>query len=233
MQECQNPKRFEGLVSKCDAELSIQARRILRWESHCSEDCFEFVWQPTQEFLERMAKQKPQFLLCCRSKPFFPNKNEEECVDVDIIGPDYKTAYLGMVVNVKQAISTWTKFARNYLEKAVVCSDALPLEAAKRTFHEYAGRLEKLLVSGSMTILRENIGCFIPVEAEKISRRAAEKGVKKIITALMPGLAGLPVRWAPTEEQEAFERFVEVEAKKRAKPQTKEERIEIFRSDIE
>lgn len=228
------PERFTGLVRKCDCELSIEARRILRKEAHCSSDCIEFIWQPTQDFLEQLAKQKPKFLLCSRNKPFSPNQNEEQCIDVDIINPvNWKSAYLGMVVNVKQAITAWTRLVQNCFEKANICFDALQEKRGQELFSRYMDRLEKLIASGPMTILRENVGCLIPVEADNLSRRATEKGVKKLISALMPELAGLPIRWAPANEQEAFERFVAAEAAKRAKPQTEEECLAIYSQDVE
>lgn len=226
-------KKTGSLISSCDAKLSIDARRILRYESHCFSDCVEQVWTPTQEFLKKIDTYNPRFLLCARSKPFSPNRNEEECVDVDIIAPDLTTAYLGMVVNTSQAVAIWTKYARNFLEKATICTDALPQPKARKLYDGYADRLMKLLLSGPLAIIRENIGCYIPVETEKLSRRTVERGIRKILETLMPRLAELPVRWAQKDEQEAFEKFVETEAKRQARFQTEEERQEAFRSDVE
>lgn len=234
MPESQYLEKFTGLAKNCDAELSIEARRILRWEAHPSSDCAEFVWEPTHEFLKKLAERKPKYLLCCRSRPFSPpNRDEEESVDVDIIDPDWKTAYLGMVVNVKTAISVWNKIALNRLEKALLCAEALEEPRMKELFDDYTSRLKRMLSSGQMSIVRRNIGCFIPVETDHLSRRTTEKGVKKILAALMPSLAEIPIRWAVAKEQEEFERFVEMEARKRAKPQTDQERRDIFLPDVE
>ena len=233
MTESQHLEGASGLVKKCDVELSVEARRILRWEAHCASDCIELAWKPTQEFLEHLASQKPKFLLFCRSKPFYPNQNDEECVDVDLIGPDFKTAYLGMVVNIKQAISIWNRSVVNCFDKIVICADALPEKKARGLFDEYANKHKKLLADGPLMILRENNGCFIPVETDRLSRRTVEKGARKILSVLMPCLAGLPIHWAPAEEQDKLERFIEREARERAVSQTDQERQDIFRRDVE
>lgn len=227
-------EEMRGLARKCDAELSIEARRILKYETHCLKECAELVWAPAKEFLGLLAEGKPKYLWCCRSRPFYPNypnDPDEECVDIDIIGPGLKTAFLGTVVNTKHAISIWTMFAKNRLKKARTYADALP--EAKGSFDRYADGLAKLLETGPLAIFRENIGCHIPVIAEKISRRVAEKGIRKALGALMPCLAGLPIRWVPEKEQEAFVEFVEAEAKRMAVPQNDEERREIFNADVE
>jgi hypothetical protein len=233
MTESQHLERISGLVEKYDAELSIEARRILRWEAHCASDCIELAWKPTLEFLEQLAKQKPKFLLCARSKPFYPNQNDGECVDVDLISPDFKTAYLGMVVNIKQAISVWNRSVINCFDKIVICADALPEKKARELFDSYASKHKKLLADGPLMILRENNGCFIPVETDRLSRRTAEKGVRKILAVLMPCLAKLPIHWAPSEEQKTLEKFIEREARERAVSQTDRERQDIFRRDAE
>jgi len=236
--ETKNPGNQRGLIQNCDATLSIEARKILRYESHCFSDCAELVWTPTQDFLSELAEKQPKYILCCKSKPFSPNHNEEECVHVDIIAPgfrtpDFQSAYLGMVVNTKQAVAIWTKYAKNFLEKATICTDALPEPKARKLYDGYAERLMKLLLSGPLAIIRENIGCYIPVETERLSRRTVERGIRKMLETLLPSLAKLPIRWAQKDEQEAFERFVETEAKRQAKSQTEEERQEAFRSDVE
>lgn len=222
-----------SVTASFDAKLSIRARQILRYEAHSSSECIELVWKPTQEFLKDLARQKPQYILCARGKPFSPNQNEEQCVDVDVIGPNGKTAYLGMVANISQALYIWTKYAKNCLEKAVICADALPEESVREKFDEYVNSLKRLLDVGPLAIIIENIGCFIPVIAEDLSRRSVEKGIKKIIKAIAPALSDLPIRWLTTEMQADFERLVEKQARDSADRPTRKEREDVYKQDIE
>lgn len=219
--------------AKLDAELSIRARRVLRYEAHTSSECIEVVWKPTQEFFEALVSQKPKYILCAKSRPFSPNQNEEQCVDVDILGPDGKTAYLGMVANTKQSLHVWTKYAKNCLEGAMICSDALPDASMRERFDEYVNGLNRLLDNGPLMIIRENIGCFIPVIAEELSRRAVERGARKMIAAMAPALSSLSIRWLPVTLETDFTRLVEKTARDTANRPTRQEREEAYRKDVE
>lgn len=232
MPDAPNLKKFFGPAVEIDAGLSITARRILRYEAHTSSECIEAVWKPIQDFLEALAKQKPKYIICARSTPFSPNENDELCIDVDILGFDGKTAYLGMVANTKQALYVWTKYAKNCLEKALICAGALHDYKMQEEFNEHMAGLKKLLEIGPLAIIRENIGWFIPVVTEDLSRRSVERGVKKMLSAIAPALAGLPIRWLPHAMQNDLERFIEGEALRSANRPTAETREEVYRKDV-
>ena len=91
---------------KCDLSFAIQARKIMLYEKWKNNERLDkFVWRPTQEFLENMAKSVPKQIICFFGKEYnFPNQSGCKCSNIFIVNELKKVAYLGTVFN-KTAIA--------------------------------------------------------------------------------------------------------------------------------
>lgn len=220
--------------SDYDTTLSVLARQVLIRETHSFAECVKLVYEPTDRLLCDLAEQNPQSLLCFHSKTFeskheLPKSKilrfillvirwifgEKKAlyVDVDIVGPNGKTAYLGTVVNQRKAKDVFEWYVT--------------------TYRKFPNAIATLKQQGYTGIIRDRRGRKIPVEPDTLNESGLSIGVQKFLKKTFPQLADLLILWIPEPDNTALSEYVWQEAKRIAVAQTSEERRRIIEDDFD
>lgn len=195
-----------------DVTLAVRARQMLVFESRTLAESMQEVWQPTQKFLETLAKQKPKTLCFIREKPYKVQNQKGWAVRCDIVCPKKKIAYIGTIVDRQRAVSIY-KWLLEIFEK-------------------FPDKIKGLRLHGPMTVIRWWLMCSIPVNSNILGEREIETGIRRYLNMFAPSLSGLPIAWLDKRKQEQIENFINKTAKQLAKPQTQQEKEMIFSKDI-
>lgn len=210
-------KKKSEIPKKYDVELAIEARRIILFEVHSQKECQRLVWQPIKKLLKELERQKPNNLVCLHSplysykKPLHPPNQGGKCSDIDLVGPKNKLMYLGTIVDREEAKDLWNWYLERY-----------PADSPMG---------ELLRKKGPMAIIREYFHCTIPVDFDDLNSKAMEQGIRLFLKSFAPSLSGLPIKWMPKNEQKILANFLWQEAKRKANPQTIEEKEQILEED--
>lgn len=220
---------------KLDLTLSIEARRILKIETHPLAVCQEQVFGPTQRLLRRIALQSPTVLQCGHGKIYVCPGFSGTAADIDIITLDNKMAYLATIISQDyaqsqldfnlEAFQELLKFLQDLRRKRSLVTVEKFISAAQNM-------LKLLKERGKMSIVRDRVGCKIPVDSEKLDSISLTKGVRRYFEAFIPQLVKTPVLWLSEKRQQVLYAVIWEKAKGIANPPTKEEHRRMIARDI-
>ena len=202
---------MQHLFNGYDLTLAVTAKRILLYETHSNEERAALIWKPTQEFFQSLAKQGPKQTIYFFGKQFqFPKKQNCICQNVYAANQANQVAYLGTLFN-KYAI---------YHDRA-------------RMKGRSSNALKKI---GMEKIVRDRFFCIVPANTKDIDEKSIITAIKKYLkcfsdATLIPLLAESTICLLSAEKGELLNKQIIMEAKRVAKPASKEEKIEKFKED--
>ena len=199
--------RYKGY----DITMAVKARQILVLETHLSAECVELVYKPTQEFLKENVGKMTE-LVCVRNPSYSYLNFKGFSADVDIVVPYKKVAHLGTITTEEQAYDLFYWYLEN--------------------FKRFPHKIDALKKQGPMGIIRERIGCKIPIDSSRLNNKSLAEGVRRYMRTFVPELAELPIVWIHYREQRKISDAIWKAAKYAAIPQTDEEIREITRQDF-
>lgn len=178
-----------------DLTLAVVARRHLQFSVATHQKRRERVWNPTDRFLERMSRARPQQVTCFASQPYhFPNDSPGTCVNVYAVNQKLQAAYLGTVFSRQAEEDDRAAFVARL-------RDVDPDQA-------------EVFSRGVNTIIREVCFCRIPSPALRLTVAALTKAVQWYFEILAPRLTAANIRWLPKEVGAELDRWMAGQAKR-------------------
>jgi hypothetical protein len=222
---------FEGL----DFILAVQAYRVLMIETHCQADCLRLVYKPIQRLLERTALLKPKSLLLMRGRPYAYKDFAGWSADVYVITPFKIVAYLATIVSQEHAhfaFEWYKEVFQALLESLEDLDKKRGTKSAEESRTIAQDKFDLLNKRGEMAIIRERVGCKVPVDSNEPDNATIAKGVKRYFQAFTPQLAEVKIVWLPEKRQQHFNSLIKEKAGQIAMHQTDADRRKIVREDF-
>jgi hypothetical protein len=221
---------FQGF----DVALAVQARRVIMMETHSVDECVRLVYKPTQDLLKKIAGKHPDFLVFMHRSPYRYKGTPGFSVDVDVVMPNKKVAYLATVITRAQAQSEF-EFHRQAFQKLLKALDEACSGRRFEPIEDYKAavryKLELLEQRGPMAIRREHVGCKVPVDSNRLCLASIANGVERYLQTFAPQIVGVQINWMPSMEQRKLYEFIIQKAKETAIPQTDNDRKKVIAED--
>ncbi|MSR78918.1 MAG: hypothetical protein EXS59_02110 [Candidatus Taylorbacteria bacterium] len=186
-----------------DITLAVIARRtsLHEFSAHSNEDRSKIIWEPTQIFLEGMAKDRPKQILCFFGSKFqFPDFPDCVCQNLYIVNCNKQVAYIGTVFN-PLALKMYktrllesdakflsrTKISRGRLLYCVIptpknqIDDLVVFESIRKYFGTYPAKTMIPYLSNTLIcLLSQKAGEKIDDEIMKLAKQTAKTVSEKV-----------------------------------------------------
>lgn len=217
-----------------DVTLAVQARRVIMMETHSVDECVNLVYKPTQDLLKKLVKKPPDSLMFMHRPPYRYKGTSGFSVDVDVVMPDSKIAYLATIITRAQAQSEFEfhkKAFRDILDALDVACSGQRFEPIEEYQAAVLYKLSLLEQRGPMAIRREHVGCKVPVDSNRLCLASIADGVDRYLQTFAPKLLGIQINWMSSQEQKRLYEFIIKKAKETATPQTDKDRKKVIAED--
>jgi hypothetical protein len=170
---------FQGHeISSYGISFAVQIRGIMLSPWHGNEQRRNQVWDPTKQFLQDLAKTKPNEVTCFFGEEFeFPDQSGCRCRNIFVVNGQKEVAYLGTVFN-QAAMDTYRAYV----------FDDMP-----------EGQTPSKMV-------RDPVYFIIPSDKEVLDKSAIVTAAKKHLCVYLP--ENIPVRLLYSEEGAELDRTI-------------------------
>ncbi|HEY4494063.1 MAG TPA: hypothetical protein VJB95_01360 [Candidatus Paceibacterota bacterium] len=183
-------------VDGYDLEFAIQIRQIMLhtpWQED-NEERKTLVWDPSQDFLQRLADAHPHQLICFFGREFnFPQKPNCLCKNIFITNQNHQAAYLGTVFNKEATIA--------YRDRVTAMGEPI-------TSHHF------------MRIIRDQTYYIIPSKTSQLSERAVLDATRRYLQSYentsIPSLASARICLLSADKGSMFDDIIRQVAQERA-----------------